>query len=944
MALNVHDKLTVRKYWKMNKFLAASLLLLFTVCATAEEVTDSYELAAKAFYAEDMNKAFIHIKNILREQPDHLPSKILLSKIYFDAGNIAATEQELKEALLLGADINLVLPLLGNALIIQKRVSDVLSLVKYKNSFTNASKFEWALLKGQVYIIKKDSLNAQAEFEKALLLAPDNVRGINTVAYLYITLDWFDKADELIQKSLSLNKNNEKTWALKGELSLAQGKPIIALSDFEKALMIDIHDPKVLRSLALLSFRLKDMDRVEKYTKLILKRSPFDPAATLINAWMLISQDKLDQAKKSLVGLNGKLSILQEDALFEDSFIGFTQGASEYLQGHYKQARQYLEAYLSRFPEDVSTIKMLVDIYNRDGLFQTSINVLEKSRGAVEKNFELSLKLIELYLDSEKYLRAESHLSRMKVNFPGNPYIIFTQAKIAHKRKNYKQALAFLNNGKYSVKKPLYIRLFTGELYLQLNELSQAEIIAEQFIAEDINDVDALNFMSSLYARQKKQGKALFFIEKVLVVSPGDLTALFNKALILSQKNENDQSISLLNKILEQDANHTPALLLLSRHALALKDYKSALSWVTRVIDYDRYNTPALKVRLLIIKQQNDPELALDAAQKLLKTDSFNPYFLIENMQLEIDLENFPAAIAHGNILYSLWSNSAPKLTYLAKLQVSADAVDLALKSLERAEEADNTLVATKIAKARIYYLLGNMSEAEKIITTTEQNYGKFAGFYLLKGDIAKDKNQFELAHKMYTQAILIDRTNVSAIINLYQLTLKKIGEQEFTVLLEQLVSQKSTPQWVKKILADSYMNQKKYQQAEAHYKNLLTLSGLEKTPSILNNLANIYAVTDLNKALATVKKGLSVDDKNAALLDTMGWILAQQQKYQEALSILRKAFSMDASSAETRYHLAYTLAKLNRKNEAKIELSAALSEGEVFSQYHEAKTLLESL
>lgn len=928
----------------MIKFLTTSFLLLFTVYSIAEEVTDNYELATKAFADQKMNEAFIHIKNILREQPEHLPSKILLSKIYFDAGNIVATEQELKEALMLGADINLILPLLGRSLIIQKRVSDVLSLAKYKNSFTKKSKFEWALLKGQVHILKQDDLSAQSEFEKALLLAPNNVRGINTVAYLYLTLGWLDKAKPLIEKSLRLQKNNEKTWVLQGKLSLAQGNAITALANFEQALSIDVNDPQVLRNLAFLSFRLQDMDRAEKYTQLILQQSPFDPAATLINAWLLISQDNLVQARSNLADLNDKLSNLQDNVLFEDSFISFVQGASEYLQGNHIKARQHLETYLSQFPEDISTIKMLVGINNHSELFQKTINLLEKSTIAVEKNFELSSQLIQLYLQNKRLLRAESILEQMEINFAGNPYIIYTQAKIARMRGQEEQALALLNNAEYSESKPLYILLLTGELYLQLNEITQAEIIAKKFIAEAVIDERVFNFIASLYIQQNKEDKALIFIEKILKSSPDNLTALFNKASIFSQQNKIEQSITLLNNILKQDSEHTPALLLMSRNALVLKNYESALTWATKVLVYDRLNVSALKARLFIIKQQQNWKAALTAAKKLLKSDRLNPDYLVENMKLNIKLGSFSEALKHSNILFTLWNDSAAKLTYLAKLQVSAKGIDLALKSLERAEKVDDKLITTKIAKARIYYLLDNIDKAEEIIKNIEKDMGKSTEIYLLKGDIAKEKGLLTIAQQAYTQAMTIDSTNVSAIIKLYQLTSQGVGEQEFTVLLEQLVSKKSTPVWVRKMLADSYMNQKNYQQAEVHYEYLLSLSTLEDTSSILNNLANIYAINDLNKALITANKGLAHDNKNAALLDTLGWILAQQHKYAEALAVLRKAFSLNARSAEIRYHIAYTLVKLNRKQEAKVELRASLSEGESFSEYQAAKTLLESL
>ena len=61
----------------------------FAVCKnTANFVENNYENAATAFTENKVNDAFIFVKNALQKNPEHLPSKILISKIFFDAGNI----------------------------------------------------------------------------------------------------------------------------------------------------------------------------------------------------------------------------------------------------------------------------------------------------------------------------------------------------------------------------------------------------------------------------------------------------------------------------------------------------------------------------------------------------------------------------------------------------------------------------------------------------------------------------------------------------------------------------------------------------------------------------------------------------------------------------------------------------------------------------------------
>ena len=61
-------------------------------------------------------------------------------------------------------------------------------------------------------------------------------------------------------------------------------------------------------------------------------------------------------------------------------------------------------------------------------------------------------------------------------------------------------------------------------------------------------------------------------------------------------------------------------------------------------------------------------------------------------------------------------------------------------------------------------------------------------------------------------------------------------------------------------------------------------------------------------------------------------------------LKMLRDAFARDANDPNIRYHLGYTLAKLNRIEEAKKELEYAVNVERPFFRRPQARALLESL
>ena len=108
--------------------------------------------------------------------------------------------------------------------------------------------------------------------------------------------------------------------------------------------------------------------------------------------------------------------------------------------------------------------------------------------------------------------------------------------------------------------------------------------------------------------------------------------------------------------------------------------------------------------------------------------------------------------------------------------------------------------------------------------------------------------------------------------------------------------------------------------------------------------MANLYIDNDLNKALTYAEKALKIDTFNASFYDTKGWILCLKNEYQLGLSFLRRSFAINSSNPSNRYHIAFTLNKLGRKAEAKVELDAALFSNESFTEEEQAKALRKTL
>ena len=109
---------------------------------------------------------------------------------------------------------------------------------------------------------------------------------------------------------------------------------------------------------------------------------------------------------------------------------------------------------------------------------------------------------------------------------------------------------------------------------------------------------------------------------------------------------------------------------------------------------------------------------------------------------------------------------------------------------------------------------------------------------------------------------------------------------------------------------------------------------------ALIGQDAGLQVIGDASDA----SEALRLAPGDAAVMDTMGWVLASLQRYEESMRYLRDARLRAPNNAEIRWHLAYVLAKMGRRGEAADELKAALAMPGEFSWRGEARALLAEL
>ena len=94
-------------------------------------------------------------------------------------------------------------------------------------------------------------------------------------------------------------------------------------------------------------------------------------------------------------------------------------------------------------------------------------------------------------------------------------------------------------------------------------------------------------------------------------------------------------------------------------------------------------------------------------------------------------------------------------------------------------------------------------------------------------------------------------------------------------------------------------------------------MAAAQKQPDnvlVLNNLAWAYQQVKDPRALETAERAYKLKPDNAAVADTLGWMLVEQGNTTRGLELLQKAVAAAPKALEIRYHLAQAWVKSGDK------------------------------
>ena len=353
---------------------------------------------------------------------------------------------------------------------------------------------------------------------------------------------------------------------------------------------------------------------------------------------------------------------------------------------------------------------------------------------------------------------------------------------------------------------------------------------------------------------------------------------------------------------------------------------------------------PADELLFDLYLQQHNYEAALLLVNKGLERAFLNETLLWKKAQLLKLLKRNDEASYNTELLSSIVQHDADKLLRLAMLQRELAQYPASERSLLAAHSIKPDAKIIKLELVNHYLLTNTVKQAEHWLQRLKPQATKDANVQMLQGDVALMQGNNQLAIAWYQRALQLDRKFKLVWIKLYQLAKQTTDAANFSQLALDTLQQHSDFSWLRRLLAEHYVNMQQHADAIQQYETLLAAGYFTDDVTLYNNLANLYLPTNAATALIHAETAVRLGPKHAPALDTYGWILSKTGQYQQALAVLRQAHTLDAAAPAARFHLAYTLVQLQRNDEAKLILQQLLTDNSAFSDKLAAEHLLQQL
>ena len=920
-----------RTWW-----ISIAALILISACGGNNPellLKSAYEFLSK----NDAKSAEIQIKNVLQTNPDLPEARYVYGLALLSNGKPGAAEVEFRKALLLNYSVDLVIPRLASSLLAQGQYNKLVNefptstLVRLTGATANAD-FQTSL--SNAYSSMGNSDLAGRSLQKALAADPSYVPALIARARQIASKGDFSNALAAVDEVLIKSPKEYDAWKLKGDIVIYGKKDFVeALKYYNRA--VEIKSDFLPARFAVLSVLLQrgNHDEAAAQIEELKKISVNHPETLYFEAQLSFAKKDLKKARAVVQQLLKSVTI--------SPLIYQLAGAIELEDGSLDQAELYLSRAVQISPKQPVARRLLVICYLQRRQPDKALATLQAAISKGELPSELYSVAGEVYLQLSDMKTALQFFEKASKQDPDDP------------RKRTAVALTQLLSGETSTGFDALERISVADkgtaadlalisAHMRLREFQKALLAIDRFEAKQPNNPTSAMLRGRAQLALQDIAAARNSFEKALAADTGYFPAVASlSALDVSAKKPEDAK-RRLEKFLERNPKDVRALLALTELAVVSGAPLGETTALAQkgILANPTHPGPRIILVDLYLQAKNFKQASL-VAQDAVATIPGNPDVLDAMGRVQRASGELNQAIGTFIKLAELRPNSPQPHMRLAEVYAAAKNPAAAEQSLRKALEIRPDFLEAQRDLATLSFTAQKFEEAQGVARQIQKQRPLEVVGFLLEGDIYAAQKKWDAAAAAY------------------RMGLAKVSSAEATMKLISVLgvsskggeAEKLAAAWLRDhpadarfllFLGDDALGRKDFIAAEKNYAAVVKV--VPNSAAAYNNLAWVTAKLKKEGALAYAIKANELSPNQPAFMDTWATLLADDQKYAQAIQLQLKASALEPANGLLKLSLAKIYIKAGDKKSAKSELDALARMDKSFPGQAEVATLQQSL
>lgn len=871
--------------------------------------------------------AIIEVKNVLQRVPSNGAARLLLGQLYLETGDPVSAEKELRRAQALRLPTSDVLPPLAEALLLQGRYEQVLTLLP-----DDAAQPRNQALRGNALLGLHRIDDARAQFEQALARQPSDSAALQGLARIAQRELHPDAALALVDRALAAHPDDADGQRLRGDLLRLQGQPDAALLAYRRA--AQLRPQQVLARTEIVAIHLQTGKLADAKSELAAARKIAPNSLPVVYQQALI-----DFHEKKLAAAQEQLQlVLRAAPEYQPALL--LAGSVELALGALPQAEQHLRKYLELYPGHAYASRLLASVAIGNDNPNEALRLLAPYLDA-SKDPEALAVAGEAWMRLKQYGKAADMYQRATALSPQAPMLHSALGLSRLELGDTASAIAELEQASAMDAASPRSGMLLVLAHLR-NREHAAALAAVRAMEQRLGANNPLicNLKGGvLLASGDKAGARLSF-ERALALDPVNQAALDNLTQLDLYDRQPERARLRLAGALAAHPGRTELMISLARLATVQNQAGVAGAWLERAA---AVNPDALQPALLLAThylQQGEQRKALAAAQKLQASYPDRPDVLTLLARTYSQGDDFEAALDSWTRLSTLQPQQPAPHLQIATVQLALGQNDAAMRSLTHALALQPDFPQAQVALAALLSRQQAYPQAIALARTMQRQHPEAPLGLKVEGDVMMAQRQPEAAQRLYQRGYEL-RPSGELLMALHDaLRLGGRAAQARARLLSWL-AQHPRDQAVRMHLAGGLLAERDYPAARTQFN-----AAVQQDPGniiALNNLAWICQQLKDPRARAIAQQAYRRAPRNAAVLDTLAWIMAEQGDSAGALPLLTQASTLAPAAMEIRYHLGVVLARSGNKRDARTQFQQLLANKD-FGRRDEVKAMMAQL